>query len=369
MNGRVYDPLLGRFGTPDPTTENPFSTQGWNRYSYVGNSPLNFTDPSGYCFMGCIWQKPFKAIGALLRKFPIIGQIIQVAAVAICTAATFGACSPIAAAVLSSAVTAGLASGNLGAALRAGLIAAASAVAFNFVGDITLGANHAMPEFLSGQHLANIVGHAAVGCLMASASGGKCRSGALSGGVGALATPVVGKFFPNPETDDGDLFGGTATTAVVGDVASIAGGGKFGNGAVTAAFGYMFNALAGRLAGRWTGRVFGGALCAEAGPGAAVCAIVGGAVGGQLGSDLEDFLRGGVIVWNDPPEIKGFTDHGWERMQQDGLTPKDLNDALNNPKQRIPQHDDTTVYVGKTATVVLNESNEVVTVWRTGTFR
>ncbi len=40
MNGRVYDPLLGRFGTPDPTTENPFSTQGWNRYSYVGNSPL-----------------------------------------------------------------------------------------------------------------------------------------------------------------------------------------------------------------------------------------------------------------------------------------------------------------------------------------
>ena len=47
MNGRVYDPLLGRFGTADPTTENPFSTQGWNRYSYVCNSPLNFTDPSG----------------------------------------------------------------------------------------------------------------------------------------------------------------------------------------------------------------------------------------------------------------------------------------------------------------------------------
>jgi RHS repeat-associated protein len=39
MNGRVYDPLLARFGTPDPTTESPFSTQGWNRYCYVGNSP------------------------------------------------------------------------------------------------------------------------------------------------------------------------------------------------------------------------------------------------------------------------------------------------------------------------------------------
>jgi RHS repeat-associated protein len=28
MNGRVYDPLLARFGTPDPMTESPFSTQG-----------------------------------------------------------------------------------------------------------------------------------------------------------------------------------------------------------------------------------------------------------------------------------------------------------------------------------------------------
>jgi RHS repeat-associated protein len=48
MNGRVYDPLLARFGTPDHMTEDPYSTQGWNRYSYVGNSPVNFTDPPAY---------------------------------------------------------------------------------------------------------------------------------------------------------------------------------------------------------------------------------------------------------------------------------------------------------------------------------
>ena len=41
MNGRVYDPLLARFGTPDPMMENPFSTQGRNRYSYVDNSPVS----------------------------------------------------------------------------------------------------------------------------------------------------------------------------------------------------------------------------------------------------------------------------------------------------------------------------------------
>jgi RHS repeat-associated protein len=74
MNGRVYDPLLARFGTPDPTTESPFSTQGWNRYSYVGNSPLNFTDPSGYCFLGCFWQPIFAAIQNLFRSVPLIGS-------------------------------------------------------------------------------------------------------------------------------------------------------------------------------------------------------------------------------------------------------------------------------------------------------
>src|SRR5207247_1769155 len=40
LNGRVYDPLLARFTSADTITESPFSTQGWNRYSYVGNDPL-----------------------------------------------------------------------------------------------------------------------------------------------------------------------------------------------------------------------------------------------------------------------------------------------------------------------------------------
>ena len=74
MNGRVYDPLLARFGTPDPTTESPFSTQGWNRYSYVGNSPLNFTDPSGYCFLGCFWKPIFAAVQNLFRSVPVNRQ-------------------------------------------------------------------------------------------------------------------------------------------------------------------------------------------------------------------------------------------------------------------------------------------------------
>ena len=48
MNGRVYDPVLGRFLSPDPFVPSPTSSQSWNRYSYVRNSPLSATDPSGF---------------------------------------------------------------------------------------------------------------------------------------------------------------------------------------------------------------------------------------------------------------------------------------------------------------------------------
>ncbi|MDZ4260958.1 MAG: RHS repeat-associated core domain-containing protein [Pseudomonadota bacterium] len=48
MNGRVYDPELGRFMSADPFVQAPYNSQSYNRYSYVFNSPLSFTDPSGY---------------------------------------------------------------------------------------------------------------------------------------------------------------------------------------------------------------------------------------------------------------------------------------------------------------------------------
>lgn len=47
MNGRVYDPQLGRMLSPDNFVQDPSSTQNFNRYSYVLNNPLKYTDPSG----------------------------------------------------------------------------------------------------------------------------------------------------------------------------------------------------------------------------------------------------------------------------------------------------------------------------------
>ncbi|MBS1739337.1 MAG: VCBS repeat-containing protein [Bacteroidetes bacterium] len=45
MNGRIYDPLLGRMLSPDPYVAG--GTQGHNRYSYCLNNPLKYTDPTG----------------------------------------------------------------------------------------------------------------------------------------------------------------------------------------------------------------------------------------------------------------------------------------------------------------------------------
>jgi RHS repeat-associated protein len=54
MNGRVYDPLLGRFISADPFVPRPHDGQGLNRYGYVLNNPLAFTDPSGFDPVPCL---------------------------------------------------------------------------------------------------------------------------------------------------------------------------------------------------------------------------------------------------------------------------------------------------------------------------
>ncbi|MGP1350611.1 MAG: RHS repeat-associated core domain-containing protein [Hoylesella marshii] len=50
MNGRLYDPVLGRFFSPDNYVQLPDYSQSFNRYSYCLNNPLKYTDPSGNLF-------------------------------------------------------------------------------------------------------------------------------------------------------------------------------------------------------------------------------------------------------------------------------------------------------------------------------
>ena len=287
-------------------TESPFSTQGWNRYSYVGNSPLNFTDPSGYCFMGCFWKSAFKAIGNFFRQN--WGAIVQIAAAAICSAVG-GPSLGSACGALASAIVTGITSGDLGLALRSGFISAITAIAFYGIGELTSAmlpidplARAAM-TFGSPEHLFKIAGHAGVGCLSAVASGGKCGPGGLAAGVSAAGSPLIGGAFPDPTSNAASLFGGTAASSILGGLGSVAGGGKFGNGAVTAAFGYLFNALAHEGAAAARRQVAGQQLayCVPCVPPAIAAAemVIMGLAGLAIWSAAPSDPLGTAIIWAD----------------------------------------------------------------------
>lgn len=47
MNGRIYDPLVGRMFSPDPVIPNTTNSQDYNKYTYARNNPLKYTDPDG----------------------------------------------------------------------------------------------------------------------------------------------------------------------------------------------------------------------------------------------------------------------------------------------------------------------------------
>lgn len=50
MNARLYDPILGRFLSPDPYVQMPDFTQNFNRYAYCMNNPLSYVDQDGEFF-------------------------------------------------------------------------------------------------------------------------------------------------------------------------------------------------------------------------------------------------------------------------------------------------------------------------------
>ena len=47
MHARFYGSSIGRFLRPDPINGKPTNPESWNLYAYVGNNPINLTDPTG----------------------------------------------------------------------------------------------------------------------------------------------------------------------------------------------------------------------------------------------------------------------------------------------------------------------------------
>ena len=63
MGGRMYDPQLARFLSPDNFVQAPDDPQNYNRYSYCLNNPLKYTDPNGESIVGAI------IVGAIIGTY------------------------------------------------------------------------------------------------------------------------------------------------------------------------------------------------------------------------------------------------------------------------------------------------------------
>jgi RHS repeat-associated protein len=207
MNGRIYDPELGKFLSADPTTQFPESTQGWNRYAYTGNNPLSHTDPSGFSFLKTLMQ----VVGIVLNFIPGVGQF--------------------ASAAWYNAMLVGFATGFLasGGNLRAGLIGALGGALFfkiGFIADDTL----------------RVLAHGLAGGGLSELGGGTFKAGLFAGVAGSAGGLGSRRWFGNPGT--GGVPGTikrTLTAAIAGGAGSVAGGGKFQNGAKSAAFAHLLN--------------------------------------------------------------------------------------------------------------------------------
>jgi len=92
MNGRAYDPRLGRFISADPIVQALVLPQSLNRYSYVMNNPLSLIDPSGYSWLSSWWRKIEDAVKSVTHSLnTVIGAVLVVVGVVITPyAPTFG---------------------------------------------------------------------------------------------------------------------------------------------------------------------------------------------------------------------------------------------------------------------------------------
>lgn len=216
MNGRIYDATLARFMQADPIVQAPDNTQSYNRYSYVLNNPLSYTDPSGFIFkkLNKMLGKFAPLLGVALLFVPVIGQW---AALNMWNAAMYGF------------MAGGVASGSL----KGAVIGAVSGAAFQQIG----ASFDAKSGFWEAGGVGHVGAHATAGGISSVLQGGKFGHGFVSAGL----TKAVNINSLMSEAGSGWDFARIATAAVVGGTISKITGGKFSNGASTAAFAQAFN--------------------------------------------------------------------------------------------------------------------------------
>jgi RHS repeat-associated protein len=231
MNGRLFDPTLARFLQTDPFIQAMEELQNYNRYTYCYNNPLVCTDPSGLIFKWIAkkWREE-------VWRSPIGRAVLGIAAAAIMgpmggTELLFGISNKFAVAAVAGFAGGAVSTGNLEGALQGAFSGLVFAGVGSIVGDA--GLNKAGDIINASKFAGAVMLHGVAGCVTAVAGGGKCGPGALSAAFSKAALPITAGL--------SDGLGRALAQAVVGGTGSVLGGGKFENGAVTGAFGYIFN--------------------------------------------------------------------------------------------------------------------------------
>lgn len=226
MQGRVYDPDIGRFLSPDPFVQFPDNPQSLNRYSYVLNNPLSATDPTGY-FLDRIykevkrWERSFRH--EIRRADSLLGTAVRIVAVTACAAATKGAGTTACV-----GATEGLISRSQGVTSGSQIGANAIRAAITYAVGAELNTALSTTGATSRQIVQAYIGFGVLGGINSVASGGEFGAGFAAGVVSAGTSGYI------PE----DPIFGTVVSAVVGGTTAEIAGGKFANGAVTGAFSY-----------------------------------------------------------------------------------------------------------------------------------
>ena len=220
MDGRIYDPVVGCFLTPDPFVQAPGFTQSLNRYAYCLNNPLSLVDLSGYSWISRNWKSLVSAAVGIAVGAATLGAGAT-AGIAIAAGAASGAASALTGALLNGS--------NIGQIAKAtfwgGFWGAASGYLNNLSAD---------EDFI-----ASLFKHAFTEGALEGAQGGNVMHGLYMGAVSAVSNKALQAKFM---TDSGKTLQIVASSVVGGTVEEI-GGGKFANGATTAAFSMIFNEI------------------------------------------------------------------------------------------------------------------------------
>ena len=244
MNGRIYDAKLARFLQADPFVQAAAEIQMYNRYSYLSNNPLNATDPSGYfslkdAYRGLMRADGREVVHRVIGNNNTLSGFVQ-------TALNF---IPFFGALASAHYSFDRSfyhTGEFTPGIKSAAIGYVSSWAFSSIGNYYQGLSgtgggtlysFGGNQLTAGQIAGQIFSHAMVGGVVSVAQGGKFGHGFISAG---LAKGIMGQLsYDNVSAPA--VIGRTATAAIVGGTTSVISGGKFANGAITAAMAHLYN--------------------------------------------------------------------------------------------------------------------------------